>query len=376
MGTQEHKVHEETTDDEMLGAASILVSPGEILKEELEARGWTQKDLATVMGRPTQAISEIISAVKQITPQTALELADALGTTAEVWTNLEADYRLSLARARGTDDEIARRARMFSLAPINELLRRGWLAGADDLAAELCQFLGMESLADSPKAPARLRASLDRGPEQPAIIAWMKRAEWLASKQQVGRYDAAGLEASLDSLARLSVDPSRAADVPALLATYGVHFVVVQHLPKTYLDGASFWLEGRPVVAVTLRYDRIDSFWFTVMHEIGHVLLGHEGSADRLFDADIDIDPEEQAASAFANAKLFPADRYAEFADALDFAPNLGLIERAAKAIDRHPGLLIGHLQFSRRLGYGQGRTQLVKVSPYLADIIDTPAAA
>ncbi len=72
------------------------VAPGRIVKQELEARGWSQKDLAAVLGRPEQAVSEIVNGVKQITPETALELAQAFGTSPELWMNLEANYREEL----------------------------------------------------------------------------------------------------------------------------------------------------------------------------------------------------------------------------------------------------------------------------------------
>ena len=68
--------------------------PGRILSRELETRSWTQKDLADITGRPVQTINEIIQAKKKITPETALELAEAFGTSAEFWTNLETNYRL------------------------------------------------------------------------------------------------------------------------------------------------------------------------------------------------------------------------------------------------------------------------------------------
>lgn len=69
------------------------VAPGEIIEMELEARDLTQRDLAKIMGRPPQAISEIICGLKQITSETALELAKAFGTSAEIWTNLESNLR-------------------------------------------------------------------------------------------------------------------------------------------------------------------------------------------------------------------------------------------------------------------------------------------
>jgi HTH-type transcriptional regulator/antitoxin HigA len=73
-------------------------SPGEILKMELDARGWSQRQFSMILGKPAQAVNEILRAKKQITPETALRIAAALGTSPELWLNLEADYRLALAR--------------------------------------------------------------------------------------------------------------------------------------------------------------------------------------------------------------------------------------------------------------------------------------
>ena len=74
------------------------VSPGEILREEIEARGWTQKQLAGKIRRPYQAVNEIIRGRKQITAMTALGLAHIFGTSPEFWMSLEMNYRLDLAR--------------------------------------------------------------------------------------------------------------------------------------------------------------------------------------------------------------------------------------------------------------------------------------
>ncbi len=74
------------------------VPPGRILRRELEARGWTQKDLAEILGRPAQAITEIVRGTKQIMPDTAVALAAAFGTSPEFWSNLEANYRFALDR--------------------------------------------------------------------------------------------------------------------------------------------------------------------------------------------------------------------------------------------------------------------------------------
>ena len=76
----------------------IAIPPGELLAEELEARGMTQRDLATLMSRPPKVISEIVRGRKAITPRTAIEIEQALGIAASIWVGLEAQYRLALAR--------------------------------------------------------------------------------------------------------------------------------------------------------------------------------------------------------------------------------------------------------------------------------------
>ncbi len=83
--------------------SDLPIPPGDVLKEELEARGMTQKELAARLGRPPQAINEIINAKKAITPETAIGLEKVLGIDAQFWTNLEADYRMVLARDHERD---------------------------------------------------------------------------------------------------------------------------------------------------------------------------------------------------------------------------------------------------------------------------------
>jgi HTH-type transcriptional regulator/antitoxin HigA len=108
-------------------------SPGRILLRELEARGWSQRDLAAIMGRPYQAINQIVRGAKRITPETARELAQAFGTSPELWMNLEVNYRLQLAKQEQKEREIARRSRLYSLAPVAELIRRGQIAGSENV---------------------------------------------------------------------------------------------------------------------------------------------------------------------------------------------------------------------------------------------------
>jgi HTH-type transcriptional regulator/antitoxin HigA len=81
-----------------LELSDMPIPPGETLRETLEAMGMSQAELARRMGRPPQAISEIVNAKKSITAQTALQLEDVLGVPAYIWIGLELDYQLTLAQ--------------------------------------------------------------------------------------------------------------------------------------------------------------------------------------------------------------------------------------------------------------------------------------
>ncbi len=102
-------------------SSSMPVSPGSILKDEIEFLDITQKELAARMGRPAQVVNEIINGKKAVTPQTAIELEKVLGIKAHIWVNLEAGYRLALARNELAASEAAAddEAKPLKMAPIN-----------------------------------------------------------------------------------------------------------------------------------------------------------------------------------------------------------------------------------------------------------------
>ena len=80
--------------------SDLAISPGEVLQEEIEARGMSQKELAARLGRLPQVINEIIQGKKAITPDTAIGLGKVLGIDPKYWINLETNYRMTLARRR------------------------------------------------------------------------------------------------------------------------------------------------------------------------------------------------------------------------------------------------------------------------------------
>lgn len=344
-------------------------SPGQILSMELEARGWTQSDLAAIMDRPAQALSEIINAKKQVTPETALELAEALGTSAELWLNLESNYRLHQARKHGSNQGvISRRSRLNELAPVRELLNRGWIAPADNsidaLEAAVCGFLRIGSPLEAPQVAANFRNSQAFTPEQASKVSWLMRVQQLAERAPDMKPDIAGLAGNLSELLLLSTRPEDTLLVPALLQKYGVFLTVVPHLPRTYVDGAAFHLSEKPVIALSLRYRRIDNYWFTLLHELAHLILKHE---DVYFDSlygsegcEQPSHPQETEANAWASDILIAPEPYEKFIRESRFTGPA--IRVFAMSIGRHPGIVVGRLQNDGHIGYNQHRAMLQNV--------------
>lgn len=347
-----------------------IVTPGRILIRELDARGWTQKDLAEIMGRPPQTINEIIKGNKQITPETAIELSKALGTTPNFWVNLETNYRLNLAKKQKSDSDIERRSRLYSLAPISELIKRQWLppldsSNIDELERVVCQFLEIESPQENPTFTVNFRHNGQLNPENAALIAWIKRVEFLAKQQTVANFSLDSLKTAIPQILSYSDSAEKISQLPLLFQELGIHFVIVPHLSKTYLDGAVFYLGENPVIALTLRYNRIDAFWFTLMHEIAHVYLGHQGRyLDNL--ESLPDNEEENKANQLACDWLIEPNALNTFINHHKPKFSGKAIANFAQTHHRHPGIIVGRLQHDGWVDFKNLRKYLVKVHHFL----------
>jgi HTH-type transcriptional regulator/antitoxin HigA len=361
---------------------AILLGPGPRISQELEDRGWSQKDLAEVLGRPLQAINEIVNKSKQVTPETAIQLAHAFGTSPEFWANLEALYRVRLAKKTAKITDVERRRRLYELAPVGELIRRGWIRASsrlDELERSVCEFLDLGDIREEPSPPvAKLRHTPTRDPQARAQLAWIKRAEALVRTQKVGRFKQEAFNDGMPAVFDMARAPSDVAHLPEALAALGVHFVVVPHLPKTYLDGAAFAVGRRPVIALTLRYDRLDNLWFTFAHEAAHVGRGDAAVLDDRPDhTNRATDPTERAADATASAWLIEPSAYSAFREATADRPTRLQIEAFAQRIGRHPSIVVGRLQHDDVISWSQHRWAHVSVKSWLAPWIDqVPTAA
>ncbi len=331
-------------------------------------------DLAEILGRPIQAINEIIAGKKVITPDTAKELADALGTSAQYWLNLESSYQLG--RAKVPDPAVTRRARLYELAPIKEMVKRGWVEQSSSVEVtekQVRRFFCIETIEEEPVFLRHAaRKSTSYASLSPAQRAWLFRAFHLAKGVEAQSFSDSLFEKGLAQLRLLMGYAEETRHIPRVLSESGIRFMIVEPLPQTGIDGVAFWLDAKsPVVALSCRYDRIDWFWFTLMHELAHV-KNRDGLADR---GDVDTNlvgqeairtdqkPEyEQAADRFAAEFLVPQKKIESFIVRVGPLYSKQKIKGFASLMQVHPGIVVGQLQRRDEISYAHNREMLAKV--------------
>jgi HTH-type transcriptional regulator/antitoxin HigA len=154
--------------------------------------------------------------------------------------------------------------------------------------------------------------------------------------------------------------------IPRVLAEGGIRFLVIEQLPQTKIDGATFWLNGKwPVIVLSLRYDRIDYLWYTVAHEIGHVKHGDGLQIDTDIaewgESHADI-PVEKKADDFATNLLVDQSELNSFINRTRPYYQRDLILGFARRIGVHPGIVVGQLQHRGEVSWNHFRKMLVNV--------------
>lgn len=342
---------------------------GEYLRDELDERGWTVTEFAEILGRPVQAVSEILNGKKRITTETAISVADATGTSPELWLNLETAFRLHQQRSDLDPDvltPVARRARLRSAVPLAQIRKRGWLpevtdtSNLDDIESAVCTLLDVDSVGDRPSFA--LAAKRSNSNEEVTIeqTAWLGHVRQIAGSQSVSPYDPVALGNAAADLPRIMREgPSELRHVPRLLADCGVRLVFCEGLRGGKLDGAvTFLADGLPAIGITTRGNRFDSLLFTLLHECAHLTLGHITLASMaIIDNDLtreETDPDEFEANEQASQWMFPGGFEIKSA-------SLPSIIEAAGRYQVHPSIVAGRVQHDTK-NWRRHRAHIPKV--------------
>lgn len=345
--------------------------PGDLIREFMAAHGWSQTDLAYMLGLSPATINQVVNSKRPITPELAKLFAIAFDRPAEEF--VEVQGRWSLFTLPEPGDEVRERVMLHATFPFREMIKRGWINEPNKLEGPytaLCRFFGVNSVEAIKSLPhAAKKTSSDEG--MGSQLAWLYRVKAIAKEMPTPPYDKAKLEKAVVQMSLLRGAPEETRHVAKLLHDAGVRFVIVEGLPGGRIDGVCFWLDGEsPVIGMSLRYDRIDNFWFVLRHECAHVLHGH-GKLAAIIDNDIDqsdqeTDEEEKIANADASAFCVAQDKMISFYQRKYPLFSDVDIRSFARLQHVHPGLVVGQLQHMSGQ-YKIGRQHLVSVRKQLA---------
>lgn len=351
--------------------------PGMYIQNELDARGWSQRDLAFILGIEETALNKIVKGKTGI----SLEMSKALGTAFDVdddlFANLQKTY--DLAHTPAADPSIAKRALLQNVYPVREMIRRGWLDNAEInlLESQLNRFFQREDNDNKVRQVRHAARKTNYGDDPtPHQEAWLYRVIQVASQMKTKPYNERALIDAKPKLKRLMGEAWTVQQVPKVLADCGVRFLLVEGLPKEKIDGVCIWLDPKtPVIAMSMRYDRIDNFWFVLWHEIEHV-LNRDGRDDSAWIIDVELEKsrseemrakvskQEARANDAAGENCIPRHELMSFLAGRTFFPDREIV-LVAKTLKIHPGILVGQIQ-NKTGRWELLRKHLVRVREYL----------
>jgi HTH-type transcriptional regulator / antitoxin HigA len=205
--------------------------PGQYLREEMEARGWSQRDLAFILGCHEASINPIITGKRGISPDMAKALAIAFNRPAEYFADLQKAYEL--AHAQAPNPGVTLRAKLQNSYPVREMIKRSWITEMDahGLEMQLARFFEVDSVNDIPYLAHAAKKSNYEEREVPTVqLAWLFRVKQIAHAISVPTYSECALSAALAPLKNLLSEPEEARHVPRILMECGVRFIIVETL--------------------------------------------------------------------------------------------------------------------------------------------------
>lgn len=333
--------------------------PGATVLDLLHDRQISVSELANKAQRDVRSLSRLIHGVEPLTEDWAECLSMMLGASPSFWLRREQIYRADLQRICESASKSPKD--WLSDVPLKDLVRLGWIeqgASAEDTALNACAFFGVTTSSSFQQkyqklfASSAYRASNAFATNPSAVAAWLRQGEILASAVDCEPWDRTKLESSLDAIRALSLEAEPSVFLPALkdiLASCGVAVVIARTPDGCRASGATRFLSPElALMQLSFRYLADDQFWFTVFHEIGHLILhAHdqlflEGLEDRNSDA-------EREADDFAVQAIF--EKVGEEA-LYEINTSLLGIKRLARNAGIADGLVVGQLQRLGRVPY------------------------
>lgn len=304
----------------------IAIHPGVTLEETIGALNMSQKELAERTGLAPKTINEIIKGKNPITPETAIKFERVFGVSARFWNNLERNYQETLARIRDEERlkkeiKIAERFLCYK-----EMAKLGWVNKKKDIKEKteiLMNFFGVDSLKYvSEIQEIAFRKSYGKNIQKEALAAWLRKGEIKASGIETENYDKRKVKEIIPEIRKIiSSYPDNFTNFEKklieLCAKSGIAVVFIPHLKKTFVNGATRWLNpNKALMQLSFRYKCSDILWFTFFHELGHIVL--HGKKEEFIEFEpgktkSEKEKKEDEADEYAKNTLIPIKDYNQF---------------------------------------------------------------
>lgn len=328
-------------------------SPVAAIEFRLEQAGLTPRHLIPLIGSRAK-VSEVLAGKRPLTITIARALHEHLGVPADV---LLQDAGATFDQSLGDVE--------WTRFPLRAMAKAGWIRSVPNPSTRAKELVG--DLVRQAGGPEVAAAALYRKSQHPranvktdpyALKAWCWRVLGEGNRQRSKRpYESGTVTLEfLREVARLSWSEEGPRLAQEFLRKHGIPMVIVPHLPRTYLDGAALRLaDGTPVVGLTLRYDRVDNFWFCLLHELAHVGRHMDVDGEGVFVDDLSLrgvtpggdDPRELQADEWAEEALIP--RAIWETSAVRMQPTPMAVINLANALQVHPAVVAGRVRHEER---------------------------
>ena len=332
---------------------TIAFHPGYYIKEIVEESGLTQEEFAKRLDTTPKTLSVLINGGQRLTADLALKLSRMLGTSAQYWLNLQSIFDAAQAEAE-YDGELQREKEVLKVLGY-EYFRDNFGLPAlsrklDKQVEQVRRFLGVSSLTvlNRPDLATSFRSESISKNDKTVIRAnaMVQIASNEMREVEAPKFDRERFKRSVEFALTQTGNHDGFLD---LLRTEfleaGVVFVILPNLKGSKTNGATKRVNGRVMLMVNDRRMSADTFWFTLFHEIGHILAGDFGVS-----IDGDEGASEDAADEYARDALIDRDAYAEFVSKNQFSKEA--IVRFAQSIGRDAGIVLGRLQNDGHVRY------------------------
>ncbi len=337
--------------------SKIILGPGDSIREELEFYSWSQKDLSEILNITEKHLSNILNNKVPISIEMAKALSSVFKQSPEYWINLDTNYRLQLQDS-AIEDSISAKALIFRYMPINQMRKLGWFSKDKNiLIEEVKNFWKIDELnfdfLDLKVAVCFRKSSAYKQFNPFYAYTWLQKARISAEKISINKFNKQKLEILSKSVPDYSNIESGVQKFLQELNNCGVIFLNLPHLMKTYIDGASFINKENPVIIYTARLNRDDNFWWTLTHEIGHILLHLNAKSEFFIDSVDNISSqsiEEEEADSFTNDILMTEQILVSFRDIRSITTSK--IIQCSCELNISPSIIVGCLQFNKVIPY------------------------